>query len=67
MNCFIYFLFPNNKISILKSAEYVPNLLKNHSTVQLAGSWKSEIGVLDQYGNFELFSYLKLIVILEIF
>lgn len=29
--------------------EYVPTLLKNHSNVQLTGSWKSDIGALDTY------------------
>ena len=34
-----------------KYNEYVPNMLKRYSNVKLAGSWKSEIGVLDQFGN----------------
>ena len=29
----------------------MPNLLNKNKNLKLTGSWKSEVGILDQYGN----------------
>ena len=39
-----------NSYNKIFSKEYVPNLLNKNKNLKLTGSWKSEVGILDQYG-----------------